>query len=238
MTDPRLDITAERIDTNWWAITVELDAPRPSVVERMLRSLGFPARVTRVVTATPALRRSWFLALGLVVVVGLGAADAADPRGSLFTLLFLAPLVPVLGVALAYGPSSDPAYEAQLATPMRGLRLLAVRASTVLAVAAVVITAGAVLSPITRPMAAAWLLPALALTTASLASMTRLSPRRATAAVAVAWVVVALAARAATSDGLGAFGMIGQAVALALAVVFGVVAFTRRSALDRLVVAP
>jgi hypothetical protein len=119
---------------------------------------------------------------------------------------------------------------------MRGLRLLAVRASTVLVVSVVVITGCALLSPVTRPMAAAWLLPALALTTASLAAMTWLAPRRATAAVAVAWVVIALVVRSASADGLAAFGAIGQLLALCVAVGFAVVAIARRTSLDRLVV--
>jgi hypothetical protein len=236
MTDPRLDITSDRIDANWWAIAVELDAPRPGFVERCLRAVGLPSWVTRLVTATPGLRRAWFVALGVVVVAGLGAADATDPRGSLFTLLFLAPLAPVLGVALAYGPSSDPAYEAHLATPMRGLRLLAVRASTVLAVSVVVITGCSMLSPVTRPMAAAWLLPALALTAGSLAAMTWLAPRRATAAVAVAWATIALTARMAGSDELAMFGLTGQVTALVVAAGLGALAFIRRDTLDRLVV--
>ena len=49
-----------RIDANWRAITIELDAPTPSRVERLLRAVGLPARVTRLVVATPALRRAWY----------------------------------------------------------------------------------------------------------------------------------------------------------------------------------
>ena len=116
-----------RLDANWRAITAELDAPRPSSLERVLGRVGVPGHVSRVIVATPALRRAWYLALAVAVLVGLGATNPGD-RGSLFTLLALAPTLPVLGVALAYGPAADPMYEAQLATPMRGLRLVAIRA--------------------------------------------------------------------------------------------------------------
>jgi len=131
MTRPIID--PNRVDSNWRAITAELDAPEPGRVEAMLRRLGVPASTTRLIAATPALRRSWYLAIGIPAIVGLGAAGPGD-QASLFALLTLAPTLPVLGVALAFGPSSDPMYEAQLATPTRGIRLVAIRAATVLAV--------------------------------------------------------------------------------------------------------
>jgi hypothetical protein len=231
MTRPTVD--PARLDASWRAITAELDAPRPGVVERALRRLGLPASTTRVVVATPALRRSWYLAIAIAVLVGVGAAQP-DDRSSLFALLALAPTVPVLGVALAFGPSSDPMHEAQLATPTRGVRLVAVRAATVLVVSIGVIGTLAALGPDTRPMAAAWLLPALALTSASLALMSVLPPRRSAAVVTVAWFAIVVIVQSASTGDLAAFGAIGQAVALAVAIVATVVVAVRRDRFDRL----
>jgi hypothetical protein len=225
-----------RLDANWRAITAELDAPRPSRIERWLGRLGAPGHVTRLVVATPALRRAWYLSIAIAVVVGLGAAQP-DDRASLFALVILAPALPVLGVALAYGPSADPMYEAQLATPMRGLRLVAIRAVTVLVVAVVAVGVPAVMAPATRPVAFVWLLPALALTSASLALMTWLPPRRAAAIVAAVWFGVVVIAQAASSAELAAFGVVGQMLALAVSLVGAAVAFGRRSAFDRMDVA-
>jgi hypothetical protein len=222
-----------RLDANWRAITAELDAPKPSLLERLLARIRVPAHVTRVVVATPALRRAWYLALGVAVLVGLGAANPGD-RSSLFTLLALAPTLPVLGVALAYGPAADPMYEAQLATPMRGLRLVAIRAVTVLCVAVVVLGVPSLLSPVARPMAFAWLLPAVALTSGSLALMTWLPPRRAAALVAVVWFVGVVLIEGAGSTELTAFGTVGQVVALLIAAAATGVVFTRRSSFDRM----
>lgn len=219
-----------RIDANWRAIIAELDAPRRSIAERALRRFGLPTRLATLVAATPALRRAWYLAIALAVLVGLGAADPAEPRQSLFTLLVLAPLLPVLGVALAYGPSADPVHELQLATPLRGLRLIAIRSITVLAVSAMVIVLASLLSPVARPMAAAWLLPAIAVTSASLALMTIMAPRRAASIAAVGWVVVASVARGASTDVLAAFAPAGQVVALAATIVcLGIIAVRHRS---------
>lgn len=222
-----------RLDANWRAITAELDVPRPGPIERVLGALGVPATASRVVVATPALRRAWYLSIGITVLVGLGAARP-DDRESLFALLFLAPAVPVLGVALAFGPTADPMHEAQLATPTRGLRLVAIRAVTVVSVSIALIGPVAALNPATRPMAAVWLLPALALTSASLAAMTVFTPRRAASLVAVVWFVTVTIVRALATDGLAAFGVIGQLLALLVAVGGGIVVVLRRGSLDRL----
>lgn len=234
----RMAIDARRLDANWRAITTELAVPRAARAERVLCRLGLPRRHARVVLATPALRRAWYLAIVIAAVVGLGATDPDQPTQSVFTLLVLAPLLPVLGVALAYGPGSDPMYEVQLATPMSGLRLVAVRAATVLVVSIVVIVGVSLVSEVARPMAAVWLLPALMLTVASLAAMTYVPPRRATTLVAVVWVGLVVGARLATEDELAAFAPAGQLACLALAVGLGAVAVTRRERFDRLQVAP
>jgi hypothetical protein len=230
-------IAASRLEANWRAITAELDAPRPSFAERVLRRVGVPARVTRLVVATPSLRRAWYLSVVVVVIVGLGATNPDDPRQSLFTLLFLAPLLPVLGVAMAYGPTADPAHELQVATPGGGLRLLVVRTITVLVVSMVVVTVLASASDVARPMATAWLLPALALTSATLAAVTVLPPRRAAAAAAGAWFGVVVIARVAATDPLAAFGPVGQLVAVAATSAFVIVTNARRGRFDRLVMA-
>lgn len=229
-------VDATRLDANWRAISIELDAPRVGRIERVLRSAGLPASVVRLVGATPALRRSWFLAIAVVVLVGLGAADPANDA-SLFTLLALAPMVPVLGVALAYGSDADPSYEIQLATPMHGLRLVAIRAATVLVMSIVVIGSLSLLDAGARPVAALWLLPALAVTTASLAAMTVQPPRRAATIVALCWFVTVVIARAAADDPLAAFGAAGQLTAVAVAVAAGATVIARRSRFDVLEVA-
>ena len=222
-----------RLDANWRAITAELDAPRPSAVERALRRARVPGHVARLVVATPALRRAWYLSVAVAVLVGLGSSQPGD-RGSLFTLLVLAPSLPVLGVALAYGPAADPSHEVQLATPMRGLRLVLIRAVTVVGCTIVLVGVPTLLSEQARGAVVLWLLPALGLTGASLAAMTWLSPRRAATGVSVVWFVVVAAVEVAGSGELAAFGPAGQLVTLVAAVAGGAVAFGRREAFDRM----
>jgi len=235
MIDPA-SIDPARIDANWRAITVELDAPRPTRLERALRLVRIPVPVVRMVAATPALRRSWYLSILAVVLIGLGVADPTD-EGSLFALLVMAPLLPVLGVAMAYGTAADPSHEIQLATPTHGLRLVAIRAATVSTVSAVIIVALSLFNEAARPMAAAWLLPSLAVTTASLALMTARPPRQATSIAALGWFVAVLVARVVADDPLAAFRVGGQLFAVVVAAVAIVVIVARRDRFERLEVA-
>jgi hypothetical protein len=227
-------IDSARVDANWRAINIELDAPRPALVERLLRRVGFPSRITRVIAATPALRRAWYLAVGATMFLGLAATDASAPRQSVLVLLTLAPLIPVFGVALAYGPLVDPAYEAELATPMRGLRLVAIRAAVVLLVSAVLVTAIAMLNEVARPFAAAWLLPAFAVTCASLMMMTFMAPRRAVIAVSIGWFTVVFIVESVGAP-LATFSVVGPVTAGVVACVATSVVAVRRASFDRLV---
>jgi hypothetical protein len=226
-------VDQSRIDANWRAITAELDAPRPVRLERVLRRVGVPSWVTRLVASTPSLRRAWYLSILVVVIIGLGAAEPDRPS-SVFALLVMAPLLPVLGVAMAYGSAADPSHEIQLATPVRGLRLVAIRAVTVLVVSIVSVGLLALTSPDTRPLAAAWLLPALAVTALSLAAMTVVSPRRAASAVAVLWMVGVVVARVVAADPLAAFRVVGQLVSLVVALAAVAVLVNRRARFDQL----
>lgn len=235
MIDP-VSIDPARIDANWRAISIELDAPRASRLERSLRLVRVPLPVVRMVAATPALRRAWYLSIVAVVMIGLGVADPGD-EGSLFALLVMAPLLPVLGVAMAYGSAADPSHEIQVATPMHGLRLATIRAATVLTASIAIIVLLSLFNEAARPVAAAWLLPAFAVTAASLALMTFYTPRRATSIVAIGWFAVVLVARIAADDPLAAFRVGGQVAAVGVAIAAATVAYVRRDRFEQLEVA-
>lgn len=221
-----------RLDNNWLAITAELDAPKPSLAQRSLGVLGFSSGTTRLLTGTPALRRAWFAALVFAVIVGLGQADATNPRSSILTFLIVAPLVPVLGVALAYGPRADPAHDITLSTPMSGLRLVLTRSLVVLVVSATLLGLAALGGPSIAMMATAWLLPALGLVSLNIALMTVLAPHRAALATASSWLALLLGLNVGSSDPLAAFSGPAQVSAGVLAVGCLAVANQRRQALD------
>ncbi len=233
---PRWDVDPARLERNWRAIAFELDAPRPGRLERGLRRLGLPAHLTRLVVATPALRRAWFVAIALVMALTFGSVDPGQPRESLFGILLLAPLVPVLGVSFAYGIEADPAHEISVATPMRGLRLLLTRSVVVVTISTVLLGVTSLSSRGVTPLAFGWLLPSLALTSLTVALMTRLPPRRAAAATTIGWMVVVLTAAAIATDRLAVFGPVGQGAMIVATGIGLTISWFRRERFDRLAV--
>ncbi|MGI9623485.1 MAG: zf-HC2 domain-containing protein [Acidimicrobiales bacterium] len=224
-------VESARLDENFALIVAELDAPGRGLIERLMVRLGLHEHVARLMAATPVLRRSWYLASMLVLFFGIAASNNAD-GGSIGVFLAMAPLVPVLGVALAYGPGVDPAHEMTLVTPLSGFRLVLLRSLVVLAtsvtfcgVASVLVAQEHGLSVLT------WMLPALALTGLTLVASTFVPTRVAAGGVAGLWLlIVAILANAA--DDLVLFAGAGQAVYLLVAVLSGAMLAIRRHYFD------
>jgi hypothetical protein len=218
------------LDAAWAAIEGELDQRATGTVERVLRRVGVRDHLARLLAATPSLRMSWFAAVGLA----LAFAVAASHTGQLGVFLFLviAPLVPLAGVAVAYGPGVDPTYEIGLAAPMRSYRLLLIRAVAVLATSIALAGAAALLLPVVDWTSAAWLIPSLALTAASLALSTSVRPVLAATSVAVAWIAVAVVVEAAARERYAVFHLGGQIALLVVAVVGVAVIAARRDAFE------
>ena len=194
--------------------------------ERLLRSAGVAPHTARLLAATPSLTLSWLGAVATVLAFSVIAAHV-DPRGySLF--LALVPLVPLAGVAVAFGPGVDPTYEIGLAAPMRSLHLLLVRSLAVLATSALLAALGALALPGIGFETVAWLLPALALSALVVALGTRFDPVRSAAGVAAAWIALVGVSAAATDDRLAAFREPAQVCfALAFAAAAAVIVLRR-----------
>ncbi|MCX5228640.1 zf-HC2 domain-containing protein [Streptomyces sp. NPDC006553] len=139
----------------------------------------------------PALRGSWVVAVLLVVGGAFGLAYGAGVQGARGLLLALSPVLPLAGVAVSYGRHADPLYEITAATPSGGLRLLLTRTAAVLAVCVPLLTAGgALLPPVAGfPGTAAWLIPGLALTLATLALGSFVGCRAAAATLGGGWLL-------------------------------------------------
>ncbi|MFF3841312.1 zf-HC2 domain-containing protein [Streptomyces sp. NPDC001930] len=159
----------------------------------------------------PALRGSWVVAVLLVVGGAFGLAHGAGVQGARGLLLALSPVLPLAGVAVSYGRHADPLYEITAATPSGGLRLLLTRTAAVLAVCVPLLTAGSALLPPVAgfPGAAAWLLPGLALTLATLALGSFVGCRAAAATLGGGWLL------AVAGPLLGPAGTAASATALA-----------------------
>lgn len=138
------------------------------------------------------LRPAWVgsVLLTLAVAVALSRLGGA-PQGRLW-LLALAPALPPVGVALAYGRYGDPAHELTASTPAGGLRLLLTRTGLVLTVSVPLLSAaGGILAG--TGTAVAWLLPGLVLTGATLALGSWTGCHRAALAVTTGWLCAVVA---------------------------------------------
>jgi len=207
-------VPAGRLEGIWSEVDQRVERLSLPWLERILVRCGVGEDTARLLAATPSLSAPW---LGSVAAAAVVAAFVADTsHRALFAFLTVAPMLPVAGVAAAYGRDADPAHEIAVASPYSMLRLMLLRALTVvMATIALTLLAGLVLLD-EGATAAAWLLPAAALTTATLLLSSRLTPVWAAASVMVTWVAGVTVAWQATGTRLAAFGEVGQSVALAV----------------------
>jgi hypothetical protein len=225
----------DRLDRIWTEVTDAIDRPRRSPFEALLVALGVREHVARLVSATPSLQASWFAAVGLSLSFALAAAHGS--RRSVLAFLVFAPLIPLIGVALAYGPRIDPTYEVSVAAPLRGFRLLLIRAGTVVVTSIVLIGAGSLTIPGVGWKAAAWLVPALAVSLVTLALSSWIEPVYAAGVVGFGWIALAVgsplyARGAPVLDRIVAFRLEGQVAFAILGIVAAVVIAARASHFD------
>lgn len=190
----------ERLAAVWSEVIDLLDQPRVPAVERVLHRLGASRETARLVAAAPSLRVPWLTAVTTCLLLAVIAASAGGVRGQ-WLFLAVAPLLPVAGVAAAYGPRWDSAWEIARATRyslsrLALLRSLAVLGST-LPLAAVV---GVALPNADWWLAAVWLLPSLAFVTLTLWAATYVEPLLAAGALTVGWLAVTSSATARRAD--------------------------------------
>ncbi|GAA3516853.1 hypothetical protein [Nocardioides daeguensis] len=162
-----------------------------------LQLAGAPGLLRTAVATPPLLRAAASAALVLGLVPLLASAIAGE--GGLLALLVLAPLTPMAAVTLAYRPAQDPAGEIGLVAPVAGLRLVALRALVVAALALPVVygslaLVSAVGQPIPASDAVAWLLPGAALAAVTLAlGTTRVDPLPVAIGISATWATSAIA---------------------------------------------
>ena len=228
-------VDRSRAGANLAAIQAEVDAPRVPWLARLLRRLGVREQTIPLVTATPGLRRSWLAAVVVALLFAIGAASDSQAEGveRIVVFLTMAPLIPLLGVALAFGRGVDPTHEIVIAAPMDAFRVFLVRAATVLATSTVILLVASAMVPEGGLARIAWLLPAVAATAATMALATRIDPRYAAFAVATAWVTIVVIINQ-TTDPATTFGPVTQVVCLVIAFAGAIVFHQRRRRLDLL----
>jgi len=226
-----LMVDRDWLERSWIGVADRVEPGKSGVVESGLTKLGVPSHLARVVAVSPALRISFVLAVALVM--GFAAlASTSNSTGETYRIfLAVAPLLPVAGVAFAYGRLVDPAHEFTMVAPIDSFRLLMLRAATVLTVSIVL---GVVVWPIVPAPGSvgisAWLLPALALTLITLALASRLEVWLAAGLVGGGWVAAMLLA---LSWEVEAFDGDAQALYAAVALLATGAVLVRRNHYDR-----
>ena len=205
-----------RLDTVWAEVVETLDAPRPTHLERLLLRVGVREDLARLLAVTPSLQLSWITGTAIALALALVVAHSGERGVALF--LALAPVLPVAGVAVAFSARTDPLHEVAVAAPYSSYRLLLVRSAAVLVTTLVLAVPATALLPSTPLVAAAWLLPALALVCTSLALATRVEPVVSSACLSAAWLVLALSGLAPGRDPLVVATVVPQLVFLVLLV--------------------
>jgi hypothetical protein len=176
-----------RLARTWEAIRDRVDERPRSIVERLLSAIGVREDRARLVAATPALRWSSLVAV-LVVLAAAVAFQRGGTDGSVYGFLVLAPLLPLAGVALAFGSRFDPVAELTRSTPTPAFEILLARAVAVVATTTALSAAASAVLGRGGWEVTAWLLPALGLTAATLALSTWMPTEWAAVGLGGAWV--------------------------------------------------
>ena len=184
-------VDAPLLDRAWSGVLDTVEAPALPLPARIARRLGVSEATSILLGATASLRTAWVASA--FVALGFAAAAVAWSDGSaLAPFLLVAPLVPVIGVASAYGPHEDPLESLVVTAPYGRTRLILLRTLGVLvSVLPFAIPLGFFL-PGPVWLAIAWLGPALALVPVMMALSSFVGPRAAAAVVALGWSGVVL----------------------------------------------
>ena len=151
--------------------------PLERLAARLLRSPG----LARALVTTPSLLLGWIIATAVVLLAG---AAATWGTGTPYVAL-LAPAVAAAGIAYAYGPGIDPAWELSRSMAVSDRMVLLVRTLAVFALNAALGLAASVASGAAAAVTFGWLVPMTAVCALALAAAT--VTRSAEAGVAAAW---------------------------------------------------
>ncbi len=188
------DVDLHRV---WLGVVTEVWRRRPGLVERLAgRALRSPG-LARALVTTPSLLLGWVIASVIVLAAGMLATLGT---GTPFVALF-APAVVAAGIAYAYGPGVDPAWELSQSMAVSDRMVLLVRVLVVFALNAALGLAASAASGTAAAVTFGWLIPMTAVSALALAVAT--VARSANAGVAAglaAWAITILSVQSASGQ--------------------------------------
>ena len=179
----------------WLGVAAEVWRRRPGLVERLAgRALRSPG-LARALVITPSLLLGWVIASAVVLAAGIFATLGT---GTPFVALF-APAVAATGIAYAYGPGIDPAWELSQSMAVSYRMVLLVRVLAVFALDAALGLAASAASVTAAAITFGWLIPMTAVCAFALAVATVARSASAGAAAGIgAWLITVLCGQAAS----------------------------------------
>jgi hypothetical protein len=195
MSDPS-DVDLDRV---WVGVAAQVWRREPGWLERLAGRLLRSPSLARALLTTPSLLLPWLVAS--VVVLGAGAAATLGTGQPVAALV--APAVAAVGIAYAYGPGIDPAWELARSMAVSDRMVLLVRALAVFGVDAALGIAACAVSGTAVGITFGWLVPMTAVSALALAVATMARSANAGVAAGLAgWAITVLSGQAAS----GKFG--------------------------------
>ena len=178
----------------WLGVAAQVWRRQPGWLERaagrLLRSPG----LARALVTTPSLLVGWITATAVVLVAGILATLGT---GTPYVAL-VAPAVAAAGIAYAYGPGIDPAWELSCSMAVSDRMVLLVRALAVFGLNAALGLAASAASGAAAAVTFGWLVPMTAVCALALAAATLARSANVGVAAGLAgWTITVLAAQAA-----------------------------------------
>ena len=184
------DVDLSRV---WTGVAAQVWCRQPRLIERLAGKLLRSPGLALALVTTPSLLLAWVISTAVVLAAGLAATLGT---GTPYVAL-LAPALAGAGIAYAYGPGIDPAWELSRSMAVSDRMVLLVRGLAVFALNAGLGLVASVASGAAAAVTFGWLLPMTAVSALALAVAT--TARSANAGVAAGlggWALVVLAAQA------------------------------------------
>jgi hypothetical protein len=176
------------LEGTWTRVVAEIQTPPQPTAIRVLRRVGLGDSDAVLLSASSSLTGAWTLSM-LAIIAFSALAAMVDVTQGRTLYLTVAPLVPVLGVVVAFR-SVDPLAGLVRATPYSHARLVLLRALTVAVCSVPAAVAIGLAVPGISTLAFGWLLPSIALTLLALIGLTRWHPEPVGLGVAALWIAV------------------------------------------------
>ncbi|MFJ8582260.1 hypothetical protein [Micromonospora sp. NPDC093277] len=185
-----VDVDLRRV---WIGVAAQVWRRRPGPVERLTARVLRSPGLARALVTTPSLLLGWVIATAVVLAAGtLATRGTGTPYVAL-----LAPGIAATGIAYAYGPGVDPAWELSYSMAVSDRMVLLVRALAVFGLNAVLGVAASASSGVATAVTFGWLVPMTAVCALALAAATLARSANVGVAAGVAgWVITVLSAQA------------------------------------------